>query len=67
MWTQAWLDTDNGERWVDLDAAIDPSLPFDATHITLSIDPMSDPSAVNSLVTLLPLLGSMEIGVESVE
>lgn len=67
MWTQAWLDTGDGGAWVDLDAAIDPSAPFDATHITLSVDPMSDPSAVNSLVTLLPLLGAMRIEVEAVE
>ncbi len=66
MWTQALIkDADGVLRWVDLDATLPPNTPFDATHIALSISPMNDGDVINSMATLAPLLGRLEIEVES--
>lgn len=66
MWTQALIeDADGVLRWVDLDATLPPGTPFDATHIALSISPMNDGDVINSMATLAPMLGRLEIEVES--
>lgn len=58
LWTQAWLDG----RWTDLDATL-PDRPFDAAHIALGTSAMAEPSLVNDLVTMMPLLGRLRIEV----
>lgn len=66
MWTQALLpDASGGMRWVDLDATLPIGTPFDATHIALSTSAMSDSETINSMAALAPLLGRLNIEVES--
>lgn len=67
MWAQALLDIEGVKRWVDLDAALSPSEPFDATHIAIALTSLSEADATNSLVALAPLLGTINIKVESAE
>ena len=64
MWTQAWMQDagkDQG-RWVDLDATLEDR-PFDAAHIALTTSAMSDPAMMNDLVTMIPVIGRLEIKV----
>ncbi len=66
MWAQALLPDANGvKRWVDLDAALDESHPFDATHINLGTSALSDTQNENFMVALAPLLGKLKISVET--
>lgn len=64
MWAQALLDVDGTKRWIDVDAALSPSQPFDATHIALAPTSLSDDDTTNSLVRLAPLIGTLKIRVE---
>lgn len=65
MWTQALLEVDGDMRWVDLDATL--SKPSDATHIALSHSALSDGEMINSMAALAPLIGKLEIRIESYE
>lgn len=67
MWTQALLTIDGQERWVDLDATLPGALDYDATHIALGLSSLKDGEMVNGLVTLAPLMGRLQIDVESLE
>lgn len=67
MWTQALIETEAGWRWIDLDATLPESVAFDATHLTLATTTFADDEPGNSLVGLVPLLGRLEIRVETVE
>jgi len=67
LWTQALLETDNGPAWIDLDATLDASAPFDATHIAFAVNSLEEGKAMNSLVGITPLLGMLEIEVIEVE
>jgi len=67
MWTQALLPTEGGNHWVDLDGAISADSPFDATHIALTTSSLSDEDMTNSLVQMVPLLGTLKLKVETVE
>ncbi|MEM7577912.1 MAG: transglutaminase domain-containing protein [Planctomycetota bacterium] len=72
MWTQAYLDPDGHEgpaeaQWVDLDAALDPARPFDATHIALVLDDLNAASPLNQLVALTPVMGRLEVRVIEAE
>ncbi len=67
MWVQALLEKDGQRRWVDLDPTLGPSTTFDATHIALVISTLEDGEGANALVRLAPLLGALEIEIESVE
>jgi len=64
MWTQAWLEMDNGARWVDLDPAMEHD--FDVTHIALTTSAMADDGMTNDLVRLLPIIGNLQISVMEV-
>lgn len=66
MWTQALLEIDGVRRWVDFDAVLPPGQAFDATHIAVAVSTLSDDEPDNAMVTLAPLLGRLEIRVESV-
>lgn len=61
MWAQALLNTPQGKRWVDLDAAIGGPRAFDATHITLGTSALADGQTENYLVTMAPLIGRLVI------
>lgn len=63
MWTQALLEVDGRERWVDLDATLGPALAMDATHIALGVSSLAGSSAINTMAPLAPLLGALEIEV----
>ncbi|TVQ61899.1 MAG: transglutaminase domain-containing protein [Phycisphaerales bacterium] len=67
MWTQALLDTGDGPRWVDLDATLDDRTPTDATHIAMAVSAMAADDEFNTMASLAPLLGGLEIVVERVE
>lgn len=67
MWTQALLDIDGAKRWVDLDATLPADTPFDATHIALATASLGEGEAMQSLVGIAPLMGRLNIRVESAE
>ncbi len=67
MWTQALVEVEGQKRWVDLDATLGASNAFDATHIALVLSTMADDEGSNALVRLAPLLGRLEVEIESVE
>ncbi len=67
MWTQALIEVDGERRWIDLDATLGPSDAFDATHIALVISTLSDDEGSNALVRLAPLLGRLQVEIESIE
>jgi len=62
-WTQAWIDG----RWIDLDAVLGGPRDFDATHILLTTSPMADGQWSNDLVDLAPLIGRIDIEVQSLD
>lgn len=67
MWTQALLQDESGElRWVDLDATLPGDIAFDATHIALTLSSMADDEMINSMAALAPMLGQLQIEIESV-
>ncbi|HED52718.1 MAG TPA: transglutaminase domain-containing protein [Phycisphaerales bacterium] len=67
MWTQGWIDDGSGPRWIDLDATLGPRTQFDATHIALSVSPLADGDDNNTMLALVPLLGRLNIEIESSE
>ncbi|GAB4383300.1 MAG: hypothetical protein Kow0022_02810 [Phycisphaerales bacterium] len=67
MWTQALLSIEGQLRWVDLDATLPGSLSYDATHIALGLSTLADGEVINGLVSLAPLMGRLEISVESLD
>lgn len=69
MWTQALLEIDGELCWVDLDATLDDAQATDATHITLGASSTSNEegSLAGSMLTLVSLLGRLELEVERVE
>ncbi len=62
MWTQVYI----GGQWVDIDAAMRQT-DCDPTHIALSLLPLNDEGMLDSVMSLLPLLGKLEIEVVRVE
>jgi len=67
MWSQALLTVDGVSKWVDLDATLDDSTPFDATHIALDVTKLEDGMPASGLGAVAPLLGTLKIKVESIE
>lgn len=67
MWTQAWVELNGQAQWVDYDATLGPAKRFDATHIALSVSAMGDNETNNALISLVPLLGRLEIEIERAE
>lgn len=64
MWTQALVDVDGAQTWVDVDATFPGRLPMDATHIALGVSAMSDDDAFDGLISIVPLLGRLQIEIE---
>lgn len=67
MWTQALLDINGTPTWIDLDAAIDDTHAFDATHIACSLVTYADAETTEAFQAIIPLMGSLDIKVESAE
>lgn len=67
MWTQAYIDTPEGPRWVDLDATLPNGIAYDATHIALDVSALSDDDTINAMIALAPLMGRLDIAIEAVE
>lgn len=65
MWTQAWVELDGHPQWLDYDATLGPAGRFDATHIALSVSAMKDNETNNALISLVPLLGRLQIEIET--
>lgn len=63
MWTQALLDIDGKQLWVDLDPTMSLSSPFDATHIALLVTPLNDDTFTSDMSLITPLLGALEVEV----
>lgn len=63
MWTQAWIADDDQGRWVDLDATLSKTDPFDATHIALSREAMSDATTFNDMIKLTGIIGRFKLRV----
>lgn len=61
----AGLPHDNW-AWIDQDATL-PERAFDAAHIALAVTAMGDEDRVNALASIAPLIGRLQIEVESVE
>jgi hypothetical protein len=62
MWTQVNIDG----QWVDIDAALRQT-DCNPTHIALAIMPLNDEGMAGSVVSMLPLLGRLQMEVISVE
>jgi hypothetical protein len=60
MWTQVWIDG----QWIDLDAAFGQS-ECDPFHIALSVMDLGDTGIGESSIRMLPLIGGLEISIES--
>jgi hypothetical protein len=67
MWAQALLTVDGKARWVDLDGTLPNSMPFDATHITLATTDLADGESISGLAAIAPLMGRLQIKVQSAE
>ncbi len=67
MWVQAAIEVEGERRWLDLDPALPERAIFDATHIALATSTLRDDEPTNSMVALVPLMGRLEIEVETVE
>jgi hypothetical protein len=61
MWTQGLFEIDGQRCWIDLDATLAPSTPFDATHIALVVTSLADDQPQIPLVAIVPLLGRLAI------
>jgi transglutaminase-like putative cysteine protease len=61
MWTQALIDG----AWVDLDATL--PIPFTVGHILVATSPLEDGDGQRQLMTLLGLLGNLEIEIVRVD
>ncbi|MBK7403754.1 MAG: transglutaminase domain-containing protein [Phycisphaerales bacterium] len=63
MWTQALLDGPNGPEWVDEDATLGGTTPFDAAHIAFATSDLAEGETVSALAGIAPLLGTLRIEV----
>ncbi len=61
MWTQVNI----GGQWVDIDAAMRQT-DCDPTHVALSLLPLNDEGILDSIATMLPLLGRLQLEVVDV-
>jgi hypothetical protein len=65
MWAQALLTIDGKPTWVDLDATLPPSVPYDATHITLGTNDLADGDGMQSMISLATMMGRLKIEVKN--
>lgn len=62
MWTQVYICG----QWVDIDGALRQT-ECDPTHIALSLLPLNNEGLIDSVTSLIPLMGRLQIKVEKVE
>jgi len=62
MWTQVYIDG----QWVDIDAAMRQT-DCQANHIAISLVPLGNEGLMNTAVSLIPLLGQLDIKVLDVQ
>lgn len=67
MWAQALLEIDGEKRWVDLDGTLPDNVPYDATHIALAVSALNDADGQSTLLAIAPLIGNVDIQVDSCE
>jgi transglutaminase-like putative cysteine protease len=67
MWAQALLETADGPAWTDLDGALSETAASDATHIALAVSPLADGDTQGVFMSIVALLGRVQIRVESYE
>ena len=63
MWTQAWIGQGAEGKWVDLDATLESTAGFDATHIALSTSAMADGEMFMDMVSMASVVGRLSIRV----
>lgn len=61
-----WAQVNIAGQWVDIDAALRQT-DCDPTHVALSLLPLNDEGILDSIGTMLPLLGRLEIEVVDVK
>lgn len=61
-----WAQVNIGGQWVDIDAALRQT-DCDPTHVALSLLPLNDEGILDSIATMLPLLGRLQIEVVDVK
>lgn len=64
MWSQAWIEAQDRERWVYFDAMRNPQW-FGMTHITVATNVLVDKFPFNGALKSAPLLGILTIRVSS--
>ncbi|MCB1190665.1 MAG: transglutaminase domain-containing protein [Leptospiraceae bacterium] len=57
MWTQGYIN----DRWVDLDASIDPKIPFDATHILFATAALESESGIEIQSEIFTYMNSIKL------
>lgn len=62
MWTQVYIDG----KWVDIDAALRQT-DCDPTHIALALMPLGDDGMMDSIMSIFPLLGRLEIEITEIK
>ncbi|HLO40386.1 MAG TPA: transglutaminase-like domain-containing protein [Phycisphaerales bacterium] len=67
MWTQALIEVDGKDRWVDLDATLEDEPMYDATHIALDVLTLAEGPGGESRPGLAAAMGRVQIKVRSVE
>jgi transglutaminase-like putative cysteine protease len=67
MWTQALIEIDGTDRWVDLDATLRDHPMYDATHIALDLQTLSDGHGMEENSGMAAALGRLTIKVVSIE
>jgi transglutaminase-like putative cysteine protease len=61
-----WAQVNIGGRWVDIDAALRQT-DCDPTHVAVALLPLNDEGVFDSIATMLPLLGRLQIEVVEVK
>ncbi|QDU32783.1 Transglutaminase-like superfamily protein [Poriferisphaera corsica] len=62
-WTMAWIEEEDGGRWVDFDAVLSGNEDYDAGHIAMTVSSMRDDQMQNDLVGLVPMMGNVKVKV----
>lgn len=66
-WAQALVEKDGKKIWLDVDATLPPTVPFDATHLAAAVTSLADGEMSKSMAGVAPLFGQLKIKVEKVK
>lgn len=67
MWAQGLLPVNGKPTWVDLDGTLPGGKTFDATHVALTVSPLTDGESQDSFTAIATMLGRLQIKVEKAE